>query len=77
MIFILILFIVILSPMYSPGNTAVLANMEPRPREKEVNDNDNEGMKAVKKRRKEHKSFNEICSSCNFQSFWIYTCDHC
>ena len=50
MIFILILFIVILSPMYSPGNTAVLANMEPRPREKEVNDNDNEGMKAAKKR---------------------------
>ena len=31
-----------------PGNTAVLDNMEPRPREKE--DNDNEGMKAAKKR---------------------------
>ena len=50
---ILILFIIIFSTMYMiislvPGNTAVLDNMEPRPREKEGNDN--EGMKAAKKR---------------------------
>ena len=33
-----------------PGNSAVVDNMDPRPKEKEVNDNDNEGMKAAKKR---------------------------